>query len=262
MKLNCKEVKTEVVTIQKEIIELEEILKGFPEGELLCSKNDTRYKWFLKNDSKTVYLPKVNISLAKKLAVKKFYENKLTELQNELASYEYYLRHMDGVEGKAEAMLYHEEWSRLLADHFVADNAELQNWVNAEYEHCRKYSENLIYKGTQGKMLRSKSEVIIDMLLYKYHIPFRYEAKLELDNGIEIYPDFTIRHPQNGRIIYWEHFGLMDDEVYRNRACSKISLYCENNIIPTVNLITTYETKNYPLDICHVENVIKEYFLS
>ena len=45
MKLNCKEVKTEVVTIQKEIIELEEILKGFPEGELLCSKNDTRYKF-------------------------------------------------------------------------------------------------------------------------------------------------------------------------------------------------------------------------
>ena len=111
-------------------------------------------------------------------------------------------------------------------------------------------------------MLRSKSEVIIDMLLYKYHIPFRYEAKLELCNGIELYPDFTARHPRKGMTLYWEHFGLMDDEIYRNLACNKIRLYCENDIIPSVNLITTYETKNHPLDVCHVESIIKEYFLS
>ena len=262
IKISCKEVRAEIEKIRREITELEEILKGFPKGELSCSKNDTRYKWYLREDSKTVYLPKGNRGFAEKLAVKKYYENKLAELQNELVSYEYYLRHMAGVEGKAEAMLYHQEWSKLLANHFEADTAELKNWVNEEYEHCKKYSENLIFKGTQGKMLRSKSEVIIDMLLYKYHIPFRYEAKLELCNEIEIYPDFTMRHPQNGKIIYWEHFGLMDDEVYRNNACNKIRLYCENNIIPSVNLIATFETKNYPLDIGHVESIIKEYFLS
>ena len=98
------------------------------------------------------------------------------------------------------------------------------------------------------------------MMLYKNNIPFRYEDKLLLD-GIEVYPDFTVRHPVTGKITYWEHFGLMDDDVYRKNACSKIQLYCDNGIIPSVNLITTYETKQHPLDIDHVEAIIKEYFL-
>ena len=53
----------------------------------------------------------------------------------------------------------------------------------------------------------------------------------------------------------------MDDAGYRNNVYNKLRLYCENNIIPSINLIDTYETKEYPLDIMHVENVIKEYFL-
>lgn len=31
-----------------------------------------------------------------------------------------------------------------------------------------------------------------------------------------IHPDFTVRHPITGKRIYWEHFGMMDDQEYRN----------------------------------------------
>ena len=66
-------------------------------------------------------------------------------------------------------------------------------------------------------MLRSKSEAIIDMILYKNGIPFRYEEKIVLGDVI-LYPDFVIRHPKTGDFYYWEHFGMMDDEDYINKA--------------------------------------------
>lgn len=175
--------------------------------------------------------------------------------------YEYYIKKMEGVEGKAENLLLHEEWGELLKKFFTATDLQLKSWQNEEYISCKKYEDGLIYKGTQGKLLRSKSEVIIDMMLYKNHIPFRYEDKLIL-KGIEMYPDFTIRHPITGEMVYWEHFGLMDEEEYRNSVYKKLKLYCDNGIIPSINLITTYETKQHPLDANHVEAIIKEYFLS
>ena len=133
-------------------------------------------------------------------------------------------------------------------------------WQSDRYERCKKHEDALVIKGTQGKMLRSKSEAIIDRMLYKNGILFRYEEKLIL-KGITIYPDFVIRHPKTGEYYYWEHFGMMDEEEYRNHACEKIKLYCDNGIIPSINLIATYETKDHPLSIEQVEKIITEYFL-
>jgi len=120
--------------------------------------------------------------------------------------------------------------------------------------------EQLIHKGVSGNFLRSKSEAIIDMFLYYNQLPYRYEAALTLDKST-IYPDFTIRHPKTGAIIYWEHFGLMDDPSYCRKALSKLSLYTSHGIIPSINLITTYETKSNPLSSDMIEKIVKHYFL-
>lgn len=75
------------------------------------------------------------------------------------------------------------------------------------------------------------------MFLHNNQTPFRYECALHL--GFEtIYPDFTILHPLSKKIIYWEHFGLMDNENYIKNVCFKIQQYAQNGIIPSVNLIT------------------------
>lgn len=260
-KWNCEDVRERIERNIKEIAELETVLRRLPEGELLCKKNGTRYKWFLKQNGISSYLPKRNQKLAEKLALKQYCTLRIKELSTDISVQEYYLRKMEGVEGKAESLLYHQEWGKLLEPFFKPKDLELKRWQDEDYERNTKYGETLIFKGTGGKMLRSKSEVIIDMLLYENHIPFRYESKLVL-GGIEMYPDFTVRHPVTGEIFYWEHFGLMDEEGYRNNACSKLRLYCENGIVPSINLITTYETKAHPLDIGHVKSIIEEHFLS
>jgi len=122
------------------------------------------------------------------------------------------------------------------------------------------YPEQLVHKTISGNQVRSKSEALIDMSLYIHRIPFRYECALLLDE-LTIYPDFTIRHPKTGEYYYWEHFGLMDDESYCKNACSKLHLYSSHGIIPSIHLITTYETKDNPLTTEIIEKTIMHYFL-
>ena len=80
-------------------------------------------------------------------------------------------------------------------------------------------------------------------------------------DDITLFPDFTIRHPVSKEVYYWEHFGMMDDSAYSQKAFSKMQLYTRYGIIPSVNLITTYETKDNPLSIDTIEKVISNYFL-
>ena len=51
------------------------------------------------------------------------------------------------------------------------------------------------------------------------------------------------------RNIIYEHFGLMDDENYVNKAISKIQLYASAGYILGDNLFITMETSVNPFDI-------------
>ena len=159
-----------------------------------------------------------------------------------------------------EKFLCNSEYEKLITCEIAPKNKQLVEWENAEFEGNRNFSDKLIVKGTNGKYLRSKSEAIIDRILFNAGIPFHYEEKLELGQ-FSFYPDFSIKHPDSGKIFYWEHFGMMDNPDYINSACSKIRIYCENGIIPSVNLILTYETKEHPLMIDDIEDIVKKYFL-
>lgn len=154
----------------------------------------------------------------------------------------------------------HPELQKLLTPIFTPLSDELLVWQNMPYECNTTYPEQLNIKTSSGKMVRSKSEALIDMALYNHKIPFRYECPLHLGKTL-LYPDFTIRHPNTGVFYYWEHFGLMDDPAYRKNTFSKLKLYCDYNIIPSIQLITTYETKEHPLSPEMIEKIIAFYFM-
>ena len=259
MHINCNDIKKKKEQIVKELEKISCLERKFPQGELLCSKNGGHYKWYIRNQQGLSYLPKCNRKIAEGMALKKYYTYKKQELERNLSACNAYLRKIGAMEGKTEQLLLHPEYGQLLEKHFIPKKEELCKWQSDVYEKKDSHKESLTIKGTQGKMLRSKSEAIIDMMLYQNGIPFHYEEKLVLDGNI-IYPDFVIRHPVTGKYYYWEHFGMMDEDIYLNNACNKIRLYCQNGIIPSVNLILTYETKEHPLDIEKVELIIHEYF--
>ena len=122
-----------------------------------------------------------------------------------------------------------------------------------------KHPEHLVHKVSKDEFVRSKSEAMIAKLLKQNRIPYRYECQLILDD-IELYPDFTIRHPRTGEVYIWEHFGLLNKPEYVKNMHSKMQIFTANNFLPGINLITTYETKENPLSYEMVEMLVNYYF--
>lgn len=247
--------------LQQQIDSIQARLSNLPDGKLICSQNGNRIKWYQSDGHNKTYIPKKERKFAEQLAVKKYLSLLLEDLTHEKRALDFYLRHHFPDNSKAEQLLattpgYHE----LLPPFFLSKSQKLSDWMNFPYEHNTKYPEQLIHKTSSGNLVRSKSEAMIDMFLYTNQIPFRYECALHLGETT-IFPDFTILHPITEELYYWEHFGRMDDPAYYKNAFSKLQLYTSYGIIPSVKLITTYETKENPLSSEVIEKIIEYYFL-
>lgn len=137
-----------------------------------------------------------------------------------------------------------------LTDDFFKDEA----W-ESEYYHTNPFKpEHLRYVTNSGVKVRSKSEKIIADKLSEYGIVYRYEAFIDV-NGKGLYPDFTIKK-SDGSIAIWEHFGLMNDREYFEKAIMKIHQYREVGFVQHKNLICTYEE-----DLQEISRIIEGFLL-
>lgn len=246
--------------LENEITSIQAQLKTFPSGKLICTHNKNYLKWFHSDGHTQTYIPKKKRAYAEQLAIKKYLSATLDDLLHEKRAIDFYLRHHNTSSKAGQLLSDASGLQELLNPYFKPLSDELSSWMNSPFETNPSYSDQLLHKTISGNQVRSKSEVLIDMSLHVHQIPFRYECALSLGN-ITLYPDFTIRHPHTGEYYYWEHFGLMDDETYCQNACSKLHLYSSHGIIPTIQLLTTYETKDNPLSSEVIEKTIEHYFL-
>lgn len=244
--------------LDNQISLLEQKISELPDGNLHYAHDKGRIKWFHSSNSQNTYIPKKDAALAEKLAYKKYLSHLLTDCRQEQKAINQYLKHH--TDASAEAFASHPIYQQLLPASCLPISSELAEWVQAPYEKNMNYPEQLTYRAVSGNMVRSKSEVLIDMFLSTNQIPFRYECALMLGDRI-IYPDFTIRHPKTGDTLYWEHFGMMDILSYCKQAFSKLQLYGEYMILPDHQLITTFESKKKPLSTDEIESAIRRFLL-
>lgn len=247
--------------LHQQIISLQKTLDDFPKGKLICCHHGKYCKWYQSDGQNRTYIPKTNRSLAEQLAVKKYLSCVLEDLSHEKKALDSYLKHHRPASEKAEHLLTEiPGYVELLSPYFKPISQDLHDWMLTPYDKNPKNPEHLIHKTNCGHLVRSKSEAMIDSLLYTNRIPFRYECALCLDNAI-LYPDFTIRHPHTGELYYWEHFGLMDNPTYCKNVSGKLQTYISHGIIPSIHLITTYETQENPLSTDVIHKIIEHYFL-
>ncbi len=246
--------------LSTQLEEIDSQLEHLPDGKLICTKNEGKYKWYQSDGHISVYIPKHNRQLAEQLAYKKYLNLHRQTILKEKKAVESYLKYSLDKTRQAEIdFATSPRYQELLSAMHTPLSEELQNWMNDSYEKQRKFQEGLIHTTYSGNLVRSKSEAMIDMFLCKYQVPFRYECALKLGE-IVIYPDFTIRHPETGEMFYWEHFGLMDNPEYKKNMISKLQLYTSHGIIPSIQLITTYETRETPLNMDMIEKIVRHYF--
>lgn len=257
--MDYEQVKSECEKLETEIRSISLQLEQLPEGKLICNKNGMWYKWYHSDGHHWTYIPKNKRAYAESLAVKTFLEEQKNYLSKKKRAAEQFLK-VCPRENRAEQLLAEASgYQELLAPYFEPKTEELLKWAKEKYDRNPNYLEQLSQKVSDGSYVRSKSEAMIDLVLRLNKIPFRYECLLEL-GGVPYYPDFTIRHPITGKVFYWEHFGLMDEPEYCRKTFSKLQTYASFNIIPTINLITTYETRKEPLNLEMIEREVKYYF--
>ena len=117
------------------------------------------------------------------------------------------------------------------------------------------YPENLIHTTAYGVKVRSKSEALIGTQLEMHGLLYQYEPEIRCGSK-PYYPDFAVLHPVLRRLIYWEHFGMIDDPEYMRHALMKLDEYAKNGIYLGINLIITYETRFSPLTISEIDRKI------
>ena len=242
-----------IKSYENEILEIKNELKRLPEGYLI-QHGSTYYIRVNKTDKGITR----NLELIRKLARKAYLQRRLEHLEANLCSTKLFMKYKtkdpsEIVRGLSSAY-------QTLPFFFFFHPGIHNNLSHKEKTRQTTYRpEELIYYTSSGIQVRSKSERTIADTLYRYQIPFHYEAPIVLDSVVW-HPDFTIYRPSDGKLLLWEHFGVMDDEKYRKRAADKIAAYIRNGYYPSGNLICTYEQDLRKPS--HLEKIIDSFILS
>ena len=103
------------------------------------------------------------------------------------------------------------------------------------------YAEHLIHRVSDGRMVRSKSELAVAIELQRLGMWERchYERVLEGSNRRErLRPDFTFIDSAGDELV-WEHLGMLNKESYQRSWEWKLQWYADNGFKEGENLFTT-----------------------
>lgn len=251
----------------KEIRAVTELkLKNAPEGIIHVISSSRKNQYYVRQNAKDksgTYISRKQTTKIKKLLQKQYDEQILKALNNEITILERLInsRYADT---KIIQQIYSnkpEEIKKYITPIDYSEVDYINAWKNEAYA-GKEVSDNVpMYVTDNGERVRSKSELNIANMLYKFGVAYKYECPLKLNNGRVIYPDFTVLDVKNRKEVYWEHRGMMDDREYSRHTVKRIKEYNENGYFLGDNLIITEELSSEPLGTSDIKRVIQHYFL-
>ena len=265
----------ELLQIEREQLEnririLEKRISHAPEGMLRIAHNKgvpQFYKRFVSNDTIGEYISKKKMDEIKALAQRDYDQKLLSLYLNKKRQIDRFLEGQLDAAGE-ERLDDREIYSSLSRDRKdliqpleVDDETYIRLWESVTYQ-GKDFGENVPELFSEkGERVRSKSEKLIADKLYMMGVPYRYEYPLQSEIGRNIYPDFTLLNVSNRKEYIWEHFGMMDNAEYCQKAIKKLNQYIRMGIYPGERLLVTYETSQMPIDMLVVKTMVEKYFL-
>ena len=261
----------------KELLSLEEqrlkFIKANIDGRLIdvpngtvrvtSSKDKVQYIHCVEDENKTgyklSYIKKDDMALVYRLA-QKSYDQKIKKLVDRR------LKQLDKLTNEYEDNEIEEIYNKL---HPIRKTLikpverpweqRLAEWKNTPYV-GKGFKPGVpeIYS-KKGERVRSKSEKILADTFYDLGIEYKYECPLKLKGYGVIYPDFTFLRKRDGKEIYWEHDGRMDDPAYAEKAIRKINTYISSGIFPGENLIVSFESSGVVIGDKLIKQMITKY---
>lgn len=237
-------------------------LKKAPEGRLQVSRIKGKARFYQRTGKSTgKYLSRKNdTELLRKLALKTYCEKIIAEARDELRRIEHLLE-LEKLEPVARIYPELSEDIRLLIDKRIEDTLDMENreWLKEKYVHMGDIVGSSQIQTLRGDCVRSRAEYCIANELFDLGVPYRYEYPVKVPNGDTLWPDFTIRNPNTGKVMYWEHLGMIDNDKYRNRLFEKLAEYREIGVFPGHGLIITMEDKDHHISVKEVQTIIRKF---
>lgn len=262
MRINkiLKDVSLEIESEKRLMIHMEKRKGRLPEGALsVCSRGDRKYyyqKIYADGEKTSILLDSkkpAHRKIIKELMEKKIIFHGVPILRKNIEALE-----------KCQSTIrpYHPGNFKygvfLGSEYYLEDDTCIKEW-EAKPDQQNKYRpEELVHGTKRGIYVRSKSEALIADILYDLGIRVKYETIL-IAGRKTMYPDFEFIHPKTGKIIWWEHYGIIDDPGYAVKAFEKQDAYASIGIYPGENLIITWEAKGKPLTRDIVEEKLRQF---
>ena len=244
------------------INELKERLSHAPAGKVQIEKKGNKYQYYLKKDSETArgtYLPRKQLPTAKKLAQKDYDKRLLKVLEEQLKAIEQFLKNYDPYAPMKVYEKLSDPRKALVTNEFLTDEEYIKHWLDQPYKKMGFKADAPEFYTSKGERVRSKSEVLIADALARHGIPYLYEFPVYEDGIIAAAPDFKCLNVRQRQDYYWEHLGMLDDEVYADNNVKKLNKYTMNQDFDETKLILTAETKKHPLNTRIIEEKIRRY---
>lgn len=245
------------------ISKAERELKNAPEGTVQIRKHYKGFQFYhrkLPSEKNGKYIPVRERKKALDLIRKRYLLRVVESAGHQVLLIDSFL---NGYDPEALDKVYALEGDirkKLITPIVMPDELFINNWTSVIYE-GKPFQEGVPEHYTnKDERVRSKSEVLIANTLAHFKIPYRYEYPTEVLGRI-IYPDFTVLRVADRKEIIWEHFGMMDEEEYCDKAFQRIRNYEAAGMFPGKDLIFTFETIKMPLNSRVVEAMIKQYLV-
>lgn len=235
--------------IRDRIGDLQIELESLPDGELFIYTRDSKAHYYKR-------LPKVGnrkkerrIGIKKDpdtlnaLVRKKYITSALVLLNKNAELLEELINHFSPADENSVMVDFTEKYPELSKAVYSGEKKDIiWQGAGAEAEDATYHPENLKSTASDGSRRRSVGELLIGTKLDHYNIPYRYEVRAHPD--LPYMPDFTIKRPRDGKVIYWEHFGMVNDDEYMEGNRKKLIEYESVGIVPWENLIITYNQRD------------------
>lgn len=269
MKKIEEELRKELCMISEMENKVNERLKNVPKGYLRIAQKNGKVQYYYTNyesddirerNNNGRYIRKSEYEFAKKM-IQRDYDMQLANvLRKRRKGIERFMK----VYGETSLGNMYDSLSicrkEMIEPLIISDEEYVHRWLEVKYQGKSFDEETANIITNRGERVRSKSEKIIADKLYAMGIPYRYEYPIILNNGMRVYPDFTLLKMPERKEVYLEHFGLLDEEIYLESTMRKLHSYEENGIFLGVNLLVTYETSRYPLSTKMLDGVLRSMF--
>lgn len=238
-------------------------LSTAPKGTLgiMESNRNTQFVQFIGKNEKRKYIKKEQQVLANALA-QKSYDQKVKKIVDKR------LKQLGSLSKAYKNNEIEEIYDRLNSVRKTLVEPVIKPWEQtiSEWKSIPYVGKAFDPKATEiytkkGERVRSKSEKILADTFFELGLEYKYECPIVLKGFGVVYPDFTFLRKRDGREVYWEHEGRMDEQEYSEKAIRKLNTYALNNILPSDNLILTFETSKTVLNDKVVKIMIAEYLL-